>query len=78
MAFITMIKAIMARGLFGLHAFITVWILVQLKGGNVYFWYFLAPLMMQAFESIVSICARGGQEMKWYECYKSLNNFEFK
>ncbi|XP_066965722.1 uncharacterized protein [Macrobrachium rosenbergii] len=66
MAFITIVKAIVARALFAIHAFISVWKLVDLKQGQVVYWYMVAPLMFQGFEGIVSICARNGEEMKWF------------
>ncbi|XP_042864969.1 transmembrane protein 26-like [Penaeus japonicus] len=66
MAFITVIKAIIARSLFALHSFIAVWKLVDIMDGQVGYWYLVGLLMLQAFEGIVSICARNGEEMKWF------------
>ncbi|XP_037797283.1 transmembrane protein 26-like [Penaeus monodon] len=66
MAFITIVKAIIARSLFCLHSFIAVWKLVDIMDGQVGYWYLVGLLMLQAFEGIVSICARNGEEMKWF------------
>ncbi|KAK3863831.1 hypothetical protein Pcinc_030434 [Petrolisthes cinctipes] len=59
------IKAIVTRVLFATHAFIAVWVLVHINGERDV-WFLLAPLMFQGFEGIVSICARNGEEMKWF------------
>lgn len=67
--FVTILKAIITRVLFATHAFIAVWKLVDLKG-QVAYWYMVAPLMLQGFEGIVSICGRNGEEMKWYSVLK--------
>lgn len=63
--FVTILKAVVTRVLFATHAFITVWKLVDLKDEQSAYWYMVAPLMLQGFEGIVSICARNGEEMKW-------------
>lgn len=67
--FVTILKSIVTRVLFATHAFIAVWKLVDLKGQATY-WYMVAPLMLQGFEGIVSICSRNGEEMKWYSVVK--------
>ncbi|MPC37441.1 transmembrane protein 26-like [Portunus trituberculatus] len=64
--FVTILKAVVTRVLFATHAFIAVWKLVDLKEGQAAYWYLVAPLMLQGFEGIVSICARNGEEMKWF------------
>ncbi|KAK8384521.1 hypothetical protein O3P69_014236 [Scylla paramamosain] len=64
--FVTILKAVVTRVLFATHAFIAVWKLVDLKKGQAAYWYLVAPLMLQGFEGIVSICARNGEEMKWF------------
>ncbi|KAK4318570.1 hypothetical protein Pmani_010443 [Petrolisthes manimaculis] len=63
--FITLVKAIVTRVLFATHAFVAVWVLVHINGERDV-WFLLAPLMFQGFEGIVSICARNGEEMKWF------------
>ncbi|KAK7070771.1 hypothetical protein SK128_022013 [Halocaridina rubra] len=55
-----------ARALFATHAFIAVWKLVDLKNGQPVYWYMVSLIMFQGFEAIVSICARNGEEMKWF------------
>ncbi|KAG0720101.1 Transmembrane protein 26 [Chionoecetes opilio] len=64
--FVTIVKAVVTRVLFATHAFLAVWKLVDLKEGRAAYWYMAAPLMLQGFEGIVSICARNGEEMKWF------------
>lgn len=64
--FVTIVKAVVTRVFFATHSLITVWKLVGMNNGNPDYWYMAAPLMLQGFEGIVSICARNGEEMKWY------------
>ena len=74
--FVTILKVVVTRVLFATHAFIAVWKLVDMKEQMAY-WYMVAPLMLQGFEGIVSICGRNGEEMKWYNMFFSQVLFHF-
>lgn len=67
--FVTIVKAVVTRVFFASHALLAVWRLVVMNNQSTY-WFMAAPLMLQGFEGIVSICARNGEEMKWYATLK--------
>ena len=65
MACLSMVKAVLARGLFVVHSFVTVWKVVDVKGGNTSYWFLLTGVLLLIFEGMVSVCGRSGKELKW-------------
>ena len=61
-----MVKASLVRAVFAIHAFIAVWRVVDTKGGDSFYWLLTVTITLLAFEGIVSLCSRRGEEMRWY------------
>ena len=65
MTCVTLVKAALARFIFGLHVFITVWRVTQSKEGDTY-WFIAIGILCLFGEGLHSLCYRRGEELKWF------------
>ncbi|GAB6019957.1 hypothetical protein CHUAL_001486 [Chamberlinius hualienensis] len=64
--FFIVLKAVAARSLFAIHAFVAVWRVVDVKHGDTTYWIMASSIGFLIIEGFVSICLRKGREMKWF------------
>ena len=64
MTCVTLVKAVLARFLFGLHILVTVWRLKQQEGDS--YWIFAIGILCLILEGLHSLCYRRGEELKWF------------
>lgn len=65
MALFSMMKAILARSLFGIHSFITVWRVVDIKDGQMIYWSLAGALVIQFMEGVVAVSNKDEKAVKW-------------
>lgn len=62
-------KAILARLIFAVHGFVAIWRVVVIYKNNK-FYYLCGTLGCLVLETVLSVCIRQGEELKWYvRCY---------
>ncbi|XP_055340152.1 transmembrane protein 26-like [Paramacrobiotus metropolitanus] len=58
-------KAILARAIFAVHGFVAIWRVTVIKKNNKYY-YLCGTLGCLFLETILSVCIRQGEELKWF------------
>jgi hypothetical protein len=58
-------KAILARLIFAVHGFIAIWRVTVIYNNN-RFYYLCGTLGCLVLETVLSVCIRQGEELKWY------------
>lgn len=64
MTCVTLVKAALARLLFGLHALATIRRVVRQEGDN--YWYMGIGILVLFGEGLHALCYRRGEELKWF------------
>ena len=59
-----MLKAALARFLFGLHTLVTVWRVVSQEEDS--YWKMAIGILIQALEGFHALCYRKGEELSWF------------
>ncbi|KAK3801378.1 hypothetical protein RRG08_059080 [Elysia crispata] len=62
--FLSVVKALISRGLFVLHGLICIWRVVVIKENNLY-WALSATLPFMIIESVFTLCRKRNSEWKW-------------
>ncbi|XP_064642684.1 uncharacterized protein LOC135496996 [Lineus longissimus] len=61
---VTMIKAVIARLIFGIHSFVAIWRVTDVKGPV--YWCLALALMVLMIEGVMTIWKKKGAEWKWF------------
>lgn len=65
MSCVTLVKAALARALFGAHTMVTVWRVVTQEDTDAY-WKLAVGILVLALEGFHALCYRKGQELSWF------------
>lgn len=57
-------RAILIRIVFVLHSIIAIWLVVQIKNDN-WYWYLLTPIFFLILETVVTLTLRKNLEWSW-------------